>query len=415
MPIDEIPEPAPQSGGEDSRMNIIEDQNAASGLETGSESRILILWERLSQLGLAESALRLGTHLLSLSLVLLVVWVMREFYLRAQTTETPREAAKAASLPTPTPTAAPPELPPLNLTQNVFMTGIPRYALMHTTIPSRPRTEVITYTVQTGDTVFGIAEMFGLKPETIMWGNTYILGDNPHFLSPGQELNILPVDGVYHKWSAGEGLNGVAKGYGVEPEDIINWPSNHLKPETIGNYSNPNIEPGTFLVVPGGTREYINFSPRITRDNPSVAKFIGPGACDVGTNSLYGAVGTSSFIWPSANHFLSGFDYTPATNHYGIDIKGSLGDAMWASNSGVVVYAGWNNFGYGNMVVIDHGNGWQTLYGHMSTISVICGQNIYQGDYIGAIGSTGKSSGPHIHFEMMHDSYGKVNPWDFLP
>jgi murein DD-endopeptidase MepM/ murein hydrolase activator NlpD len=415
MPDDKFLEHVPGIEAQGSRIDKEGDPNAALGAETAQESRILMFWERLSSLGLAESALRLGTHLLSLSMVLLVVWLMREFYLRAQVAEPPRDAALAASLPTPTPTAEPPKLPAFAPPESDFLAGIPRYALMHTTIPTRPRTEVITYTVQTGDTIFGIAENFGLKPETIMWGNTYILGDNPHYLSPGQELNILPVDGVYHKWSAGEGLNGVSEGYGVKPEDIINYPGNHLNPDTLGNWSDPNIEPGTFLIVPGGHREFINFSPRITRDNPSVAKFIGPGACDLSVDPLYGLVGTGGFIWPSANHFLSGYDFSPATNHYGIDIKGNLGDAMWASDSGVVVYAGWNNFGYGNMVVIDHGNGWQTLYGHMSVIGVGCGQNVAQGDMIGAIGSTGKSSGPHIHFEMMHDSYGKVNPWDFLP
>jgi murein DD-endopeptidase MepM/ murein hydrolase activator NlpD len=88
---------------------------------------------------------------------------------------------------------------------------------------------------------------------------------------------------------------------------------------------------------------------------------------------------------------------------------------MWASDSGVIVYAGWNNFGYGNIVVIDHGNGWQTLYAHMDTIGVGCGQSVFQGTPIGTIGSTGASSGSHIHFEMLHDDYGKVNPWDFLP
>lgn len=415
MPSDKFLEQASETEGESSRINTTVDPDAASNVEIAQESRILILWEHLSQMGLAESTLRLGTHMLSLSLVLLVVWVMREFYLRAQTGEPPREAAKAAVLPTATPTAALPELPPLGEPESVYMAGIPRLAQMHTIIPTRARTEVITYTVQAGDTVFGIAEKFGLKPETVMWGNTYILGDNPHFLSPDQELNILPIDGVYHKWSAGEGLNGVAEGYGVEAEDIINWRGNNLNPETLGNYSDPNIEPGTFLVIPGGTRQFINFSPRITRDNPSVAKFIGPGACDVVVDALYGAVGTGTFIWPSANQFLSGYDYSPATNHYGIDIKGNLGDGMWAMDSGVVVYAGWNNFGYGNMVVVDHGNGWQTLYGHMSSIGVGCGASVSQGQYIGAIGSTGKSSGPHIHLEMMHDTYGKVNPWDFLP
>ena len=383
--------------------------------ESGSsrESRLLLMFGSLSRLGIADSVLRIGTHMLFIALALLVVWVMRAYYLGAQVPDTPEKAVLAAALPTSTPTNVLPDLPPMSSGGEVYDGGIPRLAQVHTTIPTRPRTEVITYIVQLGDTVFGIAEKFGIKPETVLWGNYFILADNPHALVEGQELNILPLDGTFHKWSAGEGLNGVASGYSVTPEDIINYPGNNLNVETLGDWSNPDIEPGTFLVVPGGSRDFVTWSaPRITRQNPGVAKYIGPGAC--GT-ILDGAVGTGAFIWPSGAHFLSGYDYSPSTNHHAIDIDGDLGEPMWASDSGVVVYAGWNNFGYGNMVVIDHGNGWQTAYAHMDVIGVICGQSVFQGTPIGTIGSTGKSSGPHIHFEMLNDSYGKVNPWDFLP
>lgn len=383
-------------------------ENGSSG-----ESRLLLLFGSLSRLGIADSVLRIGTHMLFIALALLVVWVMRAYYLRAQVPEAPPEAAQAAALPTSTPIDVMPELPPYSSTVNGYEGGIPRLAQVHTTIPTRPRTEVFTYVVEAGDTVFGIAEKFGIKPETVLWGNYLVLADNPHALVEGQELNILPVDGTYHRWSAGEGLNGVASGYSVAPEVIINYPGNNLDVETLGDWSNPDIDPGTFLVVPGGSRAFVTWSaPQITRQNPGVAKYIGPGAC--GT-IIDGAVGTGGFIWPSAAHFLSGYDYSPSTNHFAIDIDGDLGEPMWASDSGVVVYAGWNNFGYGNMVVIDHGNGWQTAYAHMEIVGVVCGQSVFQGTPIGTIGSTGKSSGPHIHFEMLHNNYGKVNPWDFLP
>jgi hypothetical protein len=171
-----------------------------------------MLVENLSHLGIADSVLRLGTHLLFIALALLVVWVMRGYYLQVQMPETPQGAAQAAVLPTPTPTYSLPDLPPLSADSNTYQAGIPRLAQVHTTIPTRPRTEVITYIVETGDTVFGIAEMFGLKPETVLWGNYLILADNPHALVEGQELNILPVDGTFHRWSAGEGLNGVSDG-----------------------------------------------------------------------------------------------------------------------------------------------------------------------------------------------------------
>ncbi|HWQ83914.1 MAG TPA: M23 family metallopeptidase, partial [Anaerolineales bacterium] len=287
-----------------------------------------------------------------------------------------------------------------------------RFADLHTVIPTRKRMEVAVYEVQSGDTLFGIAEKFALNPQTILWGNQFVLGDNPHNLRPGQELNILPVDGTYHRWSAGDGLNGVADFFGVTPEDIINFPGNHLDPNTLGDWSNPNIEAGTWLIIPGGKREFVSWSaPEIPRDNPSVAKVLGPGVCGA---TVDGAIGAGAFIWPANNQRLSGFDYSPSTNHLGVDVAGKEGEAAYAADNGVVVYAGWNNWGYGNMVVINHGNGWQTLYAHLSTYNVTCGQSVYQTNLIGAIGNTGNSSGAHLHFEMMYNG-GKVNPWDYLP
>jgi murein DD-endopeptidase MepM/ murein hydrolase activator NlpD len=286
-----------------------------------------------------------------------------------------------------------------------------RLARLHTDVPSRPREEVITYTVKAGDTLFGIAEQFGLKPETVLWANQLALGDNPHNLRPGQGLNILPVNGTYHRWSTGDGLNGVAKFFNVQPEDIIAFPANHLNPETIGDWSNPNIEPGTWLVIPGGRREFVSWSaPDIPRDNPGIAKVLGPGACDAVVN---GAIGNGLFVWPANNHFLSGYGYDPAANHPAIDIDGNEGDPVYAADSGVVVYAGWNSWGYGNVVVINHGNGWQTLYAHLNTYYVSCGQSVIQGGVIGAIGATGNASGAHLHFEMMYNG-AKVNPMDYV-
>ena len=291
--------------------------------------------------------------------------------------------------------------------------GIDRQAELHTVLPVlTERQDVIRYTVEAGDSIFSIAEKFNLKPETILWGNRYSLGDNPHYIVPGQVLNILPVDGVYHMWSAGEGLNGVASVYGVTPEDIINWPGNDLDPDTIGDYADPNIAPDTMLVIPGGTGTYTDWStPRITRSEPATAKYLGPGAC---TSAYDGIVGTGTFVWPTTEHYLSGYDYTPETNHFGIDIAGNMGNPIYASDSGVVTYAGWNDYGYGEMIVIDHGSGWQTLYAHLSQVNVSCGQEVNQGDTIGLMGSTGQSTGPHLHFEMRNDDYGRVNPWDFL-
>ena len=413
MPEDHYSDGFAGSVGESQEIEAEPGNSSGSHGSGNQHSRLLLIWEGLSRTGLGETVFRLGTHILSITLVLLVVWAMRAFYLRAQETNTQEKAVLAAELPTPVPTEAPPALPVFLSFERPTGFSLTRMTVMHTNLPARPRGEVISYVVQPGDTIFGIAEMFNLKPQTILWGNYYVLGDNPHLLSPGQELNILPVDGTYHKWSAGEGLNGVAAGYRVTPDVIINWPGNRLTEEMVADLSDPKIEPGSWLVVPGGERDFVTWSaPRINRDNPAVARVLGPGFCGTIAD---GAVGTGAFIWPSNEHRLSGYDYSPATNHFGIDIAGRLGDPLYAADNGVVVYAGWNNWGYGNVVVIDHGYGWQTLYAHMSYIGVSCGQSVYQGGVIGSFGSTGNSSGPHLHFEMLHESYGKVNPWNFLP
>jgi hypothetical protein len=366
-------------------------------------------WEGLLRIGLGETAMRLGSSLASLVMILMVVWVMSNFYIKGEHRAGAVAVAEAAA-PTPTPEI---EQPPLVVPLvETYENGIWRLTDLHTNLPARPRFDVSTYTVEKGDNIFDIAGKFNLKPETILWGNYYVLVDNPTNLRPGQVLNILPVDGVYYEWHSGDGLNGVAEFYGVTPEAIIDWPGNNLDRAALGDLSNPSIEPGTWIVVPGGEREFVTWSaPRISRDNPAVAKVLGPGAC--GT-IVDGPVGVGTYIWPTVQKFVSGYKYSPETNHWGIDIGGTTGDAIFASDNGVVVYSGWNDWGYGNVVVVDHGFGWQTLYAHLSAINVGCGGYVYQGDVIGYMGSTGNSSGPHLHFEMRSEEYGRPNPLNFL-
>ncbi len=367
-------------------------------------------WEGLVRMGLGEVSLRVGTGLASIALILMVVWVMGSFYLKGDVSSF-ETAAMAAPLPTATPKVDAPLFAPPDSSASV--SGVTRLAQLHTILPSRPRFEMTTYEVQKGDTIFAIAEKFGLNPSSILWGNLEILGDNPHLLSPGQVLNILPSDGVLYEWHAGDGLNGVAKYFGVTPETIINWPSNSLTVESVGDFAAPNIAVGTELFVPGGKREFVSWSaPRITRDNPAVAKMYGPGSCGA---IMDGAVGDGVFGFPTPSKWLSGYDYSPETNHFGIDLGGTTGTAIYAVDDGVVVYSGWNDWGYGYVIVIDHGNGWQSVYAHLSTIYAGCGQSVGQGETIGLMGSTGNSSGPHLHLELRSDTYGKANPWNFLP
>ncbi len=387
------------------------EEKSPNDSQPAQASRWSEIWEAITHAGLAEITIRLGSHVLLVALILVVAWGLREFYLYAQVIGESGGVLAAAPLPTPTPTESAPILPQYS-SQAGSASSVSRQTRLHTDVPSRARTSVLVYTVQSGDTLFGVAEKFGLKPETILWGNQFVLGDNPHNLRPGQELNILPVDGTYHRWSIGDGLNGVANFFDVTPEEIIDYPGNNLDPDAIGDWSNPNIEPGTWLVIPGGRRAFVSWSaPEIPRENPGVARVLGPGVCEAVSA---GAVGSGSFVWPAGSQTVSGFDYNPDTNHPGIDIDGSSGDPVFAADNGVVVYAGWNNWGYGNVLVINHGNGWQTLYAHLDAIYVGCGDSVYQGSAIGAIGSTGNSTGPHLHFEMMYNGV-KVNPWNYLP
>lgn len=345
-----------------------------------------------------------GIWMLSLSLVLLAVYLGW----RVQSTQ----AAPAATSPTLMPVI---EQPESNNDQGAadlpsYFRGLPepgilRKVALHTNIPSRSRTEVIEYSVTTGDSVFGIAQSFNLKPESILWANYDQLNDSPDMLSPGMELNIPPVDGVYYQWQEGDTLESVAAKFDVSAEDILDWEGNNF------DLTNPQVEPDQWIMVPNGHREFVQWVvPTIARANSGVLKSVlGPGACE---GNYSGAYGTGAFAWPTASHYLSGNDYW--SGHLGIDIAGSLGDGIFAADAGVVVFAGWANGGYGNMVMIDHGNGYQTLYAHLSSVSAYCGQSVYTGTYIGAIGSTGNSTGPHLHFEVRYLG-GFINPWYVLP
>lgn len=371
---------------------------------------LIEIWKRNLHPGGVQKILYFGTHVFLLAIILVLALGLRQLYVLSEPgQEGGNFFAAATASPSPDRTMA--LLPDISgLIPQV--NGIQRLARLHTDVPSRPRQEVETYLVRQGDTLFGIAEKFGLKPETILWSNQLVLADNPHSLRPGQELNILPVNGAYYRWSAGDGLNGVARYYHVTPEEIINFPTNRLDPIALGDLSHPDIEAGAWLVIPGGTRDFVSWSaPAIPLDNPEVATVLGPGACK---NIQGGLVGSGAFIWPSNNHYLSGYDYVPGANHPGIDIAGNEGDTVYAADNGVIVYAGWNNWGYGNVIVINHGNGWQTLYAHLSSYVISCGQFVYQGNAIGAIGSTGNSDGAHLHFEMMYNAV-RVNPHDYLP
>lgn len=316
------------------------------------------------------------------------------------------------------PTAVEPKEPALEISADAIpfaaggaslSDGITRAATLITKIPARARVDVITYTVEIGDNLFGIADTFGLEPTTILWGNFDVLEGNAHLLQPDQVLNILPVNGTYYQWHEDDTLIHIADFFKAEPESILEYPGNRFD-LTLSTLENPNIEEGSWLIIPDGEREYVDWGPpAITRQNPASARYYGAGHC----GSVYeGAIGYGSFVWPTTARYISGYHYDPNI-HPAIDIGGAIGNAIYASDSGVIVYAGWSDYGYGYLIVIDHGTGWQTAYAHLSAVGVSCGQSVYQGQVIGGLGSTGNSSGPHLHFEMIYQGT-KPNPMNFL-
>jgi murein DD-endopeptidase MepM/ murein hydrolase activator NlpD len=269
-----------------------------------------------------------------------------------------------------------------------------------TIIPDRPRGEVIQYEVQSGDTIFRIAELFGLKPESIAWANERsIIGG----LRPGRMINILPVDGVYYTVPQDETIQSVANRFRVEPYTIIDSEYNSLfgaTPETL-------LPTGARVVVPGGTAESIVWAPPVQRVGGDSSRGGAggrisfargeAGSCGLVDNPGGGAswvrpVATGSYQW------TRGF----TSLHPGVDLAGAVGTPIFAANSGTVIFAGWNSYGYGYAVVLAHG-AYTTVYGHLSAVNVGCGQFINAGQVVGAMGATGNASGPHLHFEIRYN------------
>ncbi|HEY5984167.1 MAG TPA: M23 family metallopeptidase [Anaerolineales bacterium] len=376
-----------------------------SGPEPGKISRVL---HNLLEMGLGEFLVKAATNVFSILAIVTVVWLARLYFKRSDSPDQTGPAQAAL-------TASPDDIKLASMAPvDASSGGILREANIHTNMPERPRQEIITYTVEAGDTVSGIAERFGLESKTVFAANYDVLQDDPHMLRAGQELRILPVDGVYWEWLGGIPFAQWASYFDVKPEDILNYPANKLDPGAVADPNNPNIKVGTFLIIPGG--EYQYHTPGqvplgITRSNPASAQVGGAGACPPTSG---GAVGYGTFVFPTDRHQLSGFDYSVKSNHLGIDLAAELGDNVYAADGGVVVYAGANSYGYGNMIMIDHGTGFQTLYAHLSAIFTSCGFNVTQGEVIGAAGSTGRSTGAHLHFEVRTLS-NVINPWDVLP
>ncbi len=254
-------------------------------------------------------------------------------------------------------------------------------ALRDISAPRKTRTFTESYVVQEGDTISTIAASFGLSSSTILWAND--LGSRD-FIRPGQELIILPVDGVTHTVKSGDTLSTLAKRYGVDSEKILAF--NKLSEDSALSVS-------AELIIPEGTPPRPTPAPvrRITQ---------APTISDIQTvfekPSPSPNAGSPSMLWPVPGRVITQYW---GWKHTGVDIDGHYDDAIYASESGVVEVAGWGG-GYGIQAVVNHENGFKTRYAHMSKIFVTPGQRVAKGDVLGMVGTTGNSTGTHIHFEV---------------
>lgn len=252
--------------------------------------------------------------------------------------------------------------------------------------------EIVDYEVKEGETISQIAQQFSLNPESILWANG--LDSEKQKIKAGQVLKILPVDGVVHKVRKGETVYSIAKKYEANPQGMVDYPFNEFTDD-----ESFALAVGQVIMVPDGVmpKQQEDVSGRTT-----LAQKLTP---DAGQVSSFG-----SFVWPASGYVSQGYRFY----HKAIDIANKGGGPILAADGGTIIGAGWlANEGYGNRVMVDHGNGYVTLYAHMSSVAVVAGQRVNRGDVLGQMGSTGRSTGTHLHFEI-RTAGGLLNPLNFL-
>lgn len=236
-----------------------------------------------------------------------------------------------------------------------------------TQISNKVRDSLVDYQVQSGDTVASIANKFGVSADTIRWQNS-LSGDK---IKIGQTLKILPVTGIAHTVVKGDTVYSIAKKYDSEAQAIVDFPFN-----TFSNDETFELAIGQTVIVPDGVMPAIQTTARARQMTPNA-----------------GVVSASGiFVWPTQGTITQRYSWY----HPGLDIANPSGPVSVAADSGRVVYAGWDTTGYGNMVLVDHGNGYRTRYGHLSQVMVVSGQTVGRGQAIGKMGNTGHSTGTHL-------------------
>ncbi|HLD31822.1 MAG TPA: peptidoglycan DD-metalloendopeptidase family protein, partial [Patescibacteria group bacterium] len=260
------------------------------------------------------------------------------------------------------------------------------------TLPSTSgtgRSSVVEYIVQPGDTIGQISEQFNISLLTVLWANNLTTNS---YIRPGDKLKILPVSGLLHVVKKGETISKIATTYKAEVDKIIEY--NRLKE------GGTDIVVGEELLIPDGTK------PQSVSTVRKVSQFNNVSA----PPSITAPVG-STYLWPSSVRYISQYY---GWRHTGLDIAGPIGTPLYATKSGRVIRSqcGWNG-GYGCYIIIDHGNGVQSLYGHASRLFVGVGDDVVQGKTIAAMGSTGRSTGSHLHFEIRINGV-RVNPLKYI-
>lgn len=276
------------------------------------------------------------------------------------------------------------------LTKPTILPGAPLPAPDGSLQPAR--TAVLSYIVEPGDVIGKIAAQYGVSVETILWENNL---SERTLIRPGDSLKILPVDGVEHAVKAGDTVSKIAKAYGADQEKIVAF--NKLQKD------GGDIVVGETLIVPGGRKQ----APRPPAIASAPARFRGVAAPPPSVEAPAG----SGYLWPtSVRRMTQYFNW----RHAGVDIAGPVGTPVYASRAGTVVKSqcGWSG-GYGCHIVIDHGDGVKTLYAHNSENYVAVGESVAQGQTISAMGSTGRSTGPHVHFEVWVKNV-KQNPLKYV-
>lgn len=277
--------------------------------------------------------------------------------------------------------------------ENLFNSGdaIRKPDLAATSKVQRPRESAIDYAVQSGDTISTIAANFGISVNTILWENDL---NAYSLIRPGNKLVILSASGVSHKVARGDTLAAVALKYGIESNVIME--ANKLASAEM-------LSVGQKLFVPGGKKTY--YSAARSSSNVSAVSIIK----DLFKPQDLKNSASNKLAWPTAGARMTQYF---SWRHHGLDIANKTGTPIYACDSGTVEVAGWG-IGYGNQIVVDHGGGRKSRYAHLSKFYVKKGETVKKGEAIAAMGSTGRSTGPHLHFEYIINGI-KYNPLNYL-